>query len=601
MVGHRWQWRRSRPIYETRDKQRVALVESDPAIVEALTADHEATLAYVRQPVGETTAPINSYFALVQDDPSIQIVTNAQVWYVKRLLQGTAYENLPVLSAGAPFKAGGRGGAEYYTDIPTGQIAIRNAADLYLYPNTVRAVVLTGAQVREWLEASASAFNRIDPDKPGEQALLNPSFPSYNFDVIDGVTYRIDVSRPARYDGDGKVVGPNSHRIRDLAYAGKPIDEAQKFVVVTNNYRAGGGGKFPGLDGSNIIVEAPDENRTALVNYIFDQKTINPTSDGNWSLSPIGGVAEVTFLSSPKARDAIPDGAGSAIWGTAATALGNTGSTCRSERQRSRANSYSATAAALETFRLPIGPLVGSRAISSHRSMVRRRRPLPSAPRTRATRLWKVIWASVRLAQLVQADAPVASFPQLGQGAGEIDDPDQGHHLGGAGSAFRQHAGHFRSVAVGQHHGAGAEGGGGAKDGADIVRIGDLIQQHDDVAVLQRTLADDVVQIDLGQGGGVEHQALVHGSGRKQAVEVGPLDQSRRGAVDFRGLGLLDRRGEAASAASVASRRCTRRSGLSRPPRRDEARTAGLDGRIALVPASGGVGAGQTEEDGRGG
>ena len=92
--------------------------------MEALTADHEATLTYVRQPVGETTVSINSYFALVQDDPSIQIVTNAQVWYVKRLLQGTVYENLPILSAGAPFKAGGRSGAEYYTDIPAGRIAI---------------------------------------------------------------------------------------------------------------------------------------------------------------------------------------------------------------------------------------------------------------------------------------------------------------------------------------------------------------------------------------------------------------------------------------------------------------------------------------------
>jgi 2',3'-cyclic-nucleotide 2'-phosphodiesterase/3'-nucleotidase len=299
-----------RPIYETRDKQRVPLVDSDPVIVEALSADHEATLAYVRQPIGETTAPINSYFALVQDDPSVQIVTNAQTWYVKRLLQGTSYERLPVLSAGAPFKAGGRGGAEYYTDIPAGRIAIRNAADLYLYPNTVRAVVLTGAQVREWLEVSAGAFNRIDPTQTGEQALLNPLFPSYNFDVIDGVTYRIDVSQPARYDGDGKVVAPDAHRIRDLAYGGKPIDESQKFVVVTNNYRAAGGGKFPGLDGSNIIVDAPDENRTALVNYIFDQKTIDPASDGNWSLSPIvaagGGTPEVTFLSSPKARDAIP-------------------------------------------------------------------------------------------------------------------------------------------------------------------------------------------------------------------------------------------------------------------------------------------------------
>ena len=170
-----------RPIYETKDKQRVALANSDPAIVAALSADHEATLAYVRQPVGETTAPINSYFALVQDDPSIQIVTNAQVWYVKRLLQGTEYESMPILSAGAPFKAGGRGGAEYYTDIPAGKIAIRNAADLYLYPNTVRAVVLTGAQVREWLEASAGAFNRIDPERHGRAGAAEPVVPQLQF------------------------------------------------------------------------------------------------------------------------------------------------------------------------------------------------------------------------------------------------------------------------------------------------------------------------------------------------------------------------------------------------------------------------------------
>ncbi|UEM02037.1 bifunctional 2',3'-cyclic-nucleotide 2'-phosphodiesterase/3'-nucleotidase [Skermanella rosea] len=307
-----------RPIWETRDKRKVALVESDPAIVEALKADHEATLAYVRQPIGETTAPINSYFALVQDDPSVQIVTNAQVWYAKRMLAGTEYEGLPVLSAGAPFKAGGRGGPDYYTDIPAGRIAIRNAADLYLYPNTLRAVVMTGAQVRQWLEMSAGAFNRIDPAQAGEQPLLNPSFPSYNFDVIDGVTYRIDVSQPARYDGDGKLVAPASHRIRDLAFEGRPIDESRRFVVVTNNYRAGGGGKFPGLDGSNIILEAPDENRTALVNYIFDRRTIDPASEGNWSLSPIGGDAVVTFPSSPKAKEAIP--AGSRI-----SALGDAG------------------------------------------------------------------------------------------------------------------------------------------------------------------------------------------------------------------------------------------------------------------------------------
>ncbi|MGV2794758.1 bifunctional 2',3'-cyclic-nucleotide 2'-phosphodiesterase/3'-nucleotidase, partial [Clostridium perfringens] len=153
----------------------------------------------VRGPVGTTTAPINSWFARIQDDPSIQIVTNAQKWYVEQHLQGTEYEGLPVLSAGAPFKAGGRQGPNYYTDIPAGSIAIKNVADLYLYSNTVNAVLVTGAELKEWLEWSAGQFNRIDPAGTQEQALVNYDFPTYNFDVIDGVTYQIDVTQPAKY------------------------------------------------------------------------------------------------------------------------------------------------------------------------------------------------------------------------------------------------------------------------------------------------------------------------------------------------------------------------------------------------------------------
>ncbi|MCW2237465.1 bifunctional 2',3'-cyclic-nucleotide 2'-phosphodiesterase/3'-nucleotidase [Azospirillum canadense] len=296
----------TRPISELKDKQRVALVDSDPEVEQGAKAIHEETLAYVRKPVGETTARIQSYFALVQDDPSIQIVTNAQTWYVQRLVKGTDLEKLPILSAGAPFKAGGRGGADYYTDVPAGPIAIRNAADLYLYPNTLRAVVVTGDEVRDWLEMSAGMFNTIDPKKTEEQPLLNAGFPSFNFDVIDGVTYEIDLSQPWRYDMDGKVVHPEAHRIKNLAYQGKPIDGARKFLVATNNYRAGGGGKFPALDGKNIAIEAPDENRTALISYIYDQKTINPSSDGNWTFARLDGNPLVTFESSPKAKDVLP-------------------------------------------------------------------------------------------------------------------------------------------------------------------------------------------------------------------------------------------------------------------------------------------------------
>ncbi|MCH8113390.1 MAG: bifunctional 2',3'-cyclic-nucleotide 2'-phosphodiesterase/3'-nucleotidase, partial [Proteobacteria bacterium] len=289
------------------NRKKIALVEPDPRFIEAVREEHEGTIAFMRRGVGEITAPINSYFALVQDDPSIQIVTDAQMRYVKRLLEGTEYDGLPVLSAGAPFKAGGRGGPEYYTDIAVGEIALKNVSDLYIYPNTLRAVTLTGAQVREWLEMSAGAFNQIDPAVTDEQPLLNPGFPSFNYDVIDGVSYRIDVTQPARYNNAGEVVVAESHRIVDLQFDGKPIDPKQLFVVATNNYRASGGGNFPGLTGDNIIIVAPDTNRDVLANYIFDLKTLDPSADGNWSFAPISGDVIVTFTSGPKAAETLGD------------------------------------------------------------------------------------------------------------------------------------------------------------------------------------------------------------------------------------------------------------------------------------------------------
>ena len=70
---------------------------------------------------------IQSYFALVRDDASVQFVTNAQKWYVEKELETnpelSAYKELPLLSAGAPFKAGGREltDASYYTNIRKGK------------------------------------------------------------------------------------------------------------------------------------------------------------------------------------------------------------------------------------------------------------------------------------------------------------------------------------------------------------------------------------------------------------------------------------------------------------------------------------------------
>ena len=283
-----------RPI--TDRATRKPLVAADPMVAELIAAEHAGTLAYVRGEVAQTRTPITSYFAQVADDPSVQIVSQAQLAYAKRALQGTEFESLPLLSAAAPFKAGGRQGWTYYTDIPAGTLSIRNVADLYIYPNTLKAVRVTGATVREWLEMSAGQFNRIDPAGAPEQALVNEAFPTYNFDTIDGVRYQIDVTQPARYAQDGKLVAPGARRIVNLQFQGKPLDDAKQFIVVTNNYRASGGGNFPGLDGKNIVLDAPDENREALVQYMRATATLDPAADNNWQILPVPGI-RLRFLS----------------------------------------------------------------------------------------------------------------------------------------------------------------------------------------------------------------------------------------------------------------------------------------------------------------
>ena len=287
-----------RPI--TDRASRKPLVAADPMVAELIAAEHAATLAYVRGDVASTRTPITSYFAQVTDDPSVQVIAQAQLAYARRAVQGTEYESLPLLSAASPFKAGGRMGWNYYTDIPAGRLSVRNVADLYVYPNTVKVVKINGAAVREWLEMSAGQFNRIDPQGAPEQNLVSDSFKTYNFDSFEGVSYRIDVTQPARYSLDGKLVAPDAHRIHDLRYQGQPIALSAPFLVVTNNYRASGGGRFPGLDGKSIVVDSPDETREALVRYLREAGTLDASADNNWRIQAVPGV-KLRFLSGASA------------------------------------------------------------------------------------------------------------------------------------------------------------------------------------------------------------------------------------------------------------------------------------------------------------
>ncbi|WP_288379613.1 bifunctional 2',3'-cyclic-nucleotide 2'-phosphodiesterase/3'-nucleotidase [uncultured Massilia sp.] len=293
--GKRWAVEKDKTFVQARAAQldAKAFVEADPAVLALVKEEHEATIRYVKTPVGSTDFRMSSYFADVGDVSAIEIVNQAQTDYVVKYVAANLpqYKDLPVLSVSAPFKSGNAGPADY-TDVKPGDLALNNAADLYLYPNALYAVKVNGAGLKAWLEKSATRFNTIDPSKTEPQQLVNGAVPSYNFDTVTSkdVSYEIDVTRAP---GD---------RVRALAWRGKPVAAEQEFLVATNNYRASGGGNFPGLDGSRTVIASPDNNRDILIAYVKGAQQLTRAANGSarsWTFAKVKTAGPVVFSSAP--------------------------------------------------------------------------------------------------------------------------------------------------------------------------------------------------------------------------------------------------------------------------------------------------------------
>jgi 2',3'-cyclic-nucleotide 2'-phosphodiesterase/3'-nucleotidase len=91
-------------------------------------------------------------------------------------------------------------------------------------------------------------------------------------------------------------------RIRKLTLNGKPVADAQAFLVATNNYRASGGGNFPGLDGSKTVIASPDASRDVLIAYIRNAKQLTRAANGaqrSWRFARVETAGPVVFHAAP--------------------------------------------------------------------------------------------------------------------------------------------------------------------------------------------------------------------------------------------------------------------------------------------------------------
>jgi 2',3'-cyclic-nucleotide 2'-phosphodiesterase/3'-nucleotidase len=277
------------------------ITPEDIPLRDLLLEEHQTTLNRVRRPVGSINHAVHSYFTLLQDDSSVRLVGAAQRAFVEKRLASGPYADLPILSAAPPFKCGGRSGPANYTDIPKGKIALRHVADLHSFPNEIRALLLSAEQVTDWLEMSASMFQQIIPGQP-DQLLQNHAFPSYNFDVVHGLTYQIDLSQPPRFTPEGHVANPNASRICHMRLNDRPVRPQQQFIMATNSYRASGGGSFPHASQKHLALSEPVLIRDILVDFLQETADTDPNITPAWRFLPMPKTS-VLLDTGPRARD----------------------------------------------------------------------------------------------------------------------------------------------------------------------------------------------------------------------------------------------------------------------------------------------------------
>lgn len=279
---------------------RPAATETETApLPEPVTAAHRQTLDWVRGRIGRVDTAMTSHFALIAPSTALRLLALAKGRHVAEALQNGPHGRLPVLSAAAPFRSGGRAGPRNYTDIAAGEMQFRHVLDLCPHPNTITALRLTGAELANWLERAAGLFHQIVPGGQDQQ-LIDPDFPPFNFDIIDGLDFSIDLSAPSRFDTRGRLIAPEAQRITDLNWRGTPIDPKASFIVATNNYRSNGGMGFAGTDPTRLVLDEGTPVRDVLVAHVRDRGTRLPPSASGWRFRPMPGTT-VTFLTSPEA------------------------------------------------------------------------------------------------------------------------------------------------------------------------------------------------------------------------------------------------------------------------------------------------------------
>jgi 2',3'-cyclic-nucleotide 2'-phosphodiesterase / 3'-nucleotidase len=232
----------------------VAHAEQHSGLVELVNDAHEHVREYVNQPIAQTPARWSAARGRIEDTPIIDLIQ-----YVQKKVTGADISQAAVFDASVEFGPG--------------DISLRHIAQLYPYENTLHLLEVNGKQVRDYLEYTSQYY--LQPES-GQRPRINPNWPGYNFDMLAGVEYTLDLRNPV------------GERVVELTRNGEPISDDDVFTMAVNSYRAAGGGGFDMIAGARVLEEIDISVRSMIVDFLKEKGEIKPEDvfDKNWRMLP---------------------------------------------------------------------------------------------------------------------------------------------------------------------------------------------------------------------------------------------------------------------------------------------------------------------------
>jgi 2',3'-cyclic-nucleotide 2'-phosphodiesterase (5'-nucleotidase family) len=233
-----------------------ASVALDPAVA-AIAAPHDrAARAYMDEKIALADGDFPGVRARLEDSALLDFVSDT-------MLRATGADLAMTSLLPGRFEGWKRG-----------PISVRQVYGLYPYENQLVAVEIDGAALKACLERAAEFYGASSWE--GGHLVLKPreDMIPYNFDVVQGATYRIDPTAPV------------GGRVKDLAFHGRPVAPGDRFTLAVNSYRAQGSGGYTALKGARVVRDLPDEIRELLIARLKELGHVSPVSDRNWIVAP---------------------------------------------------------------------------------------------------------------------------------------------------------------------------------------------------------------------------------------------------------------------------------------------------------------------------